>query len=45
MAQGAKWVRAAGGVVTDEEGQTGVEVSALISYVSAKRGPRPNVEG
>ena len=34
MTQGAKWVRAAGGVVVSEGEETGVEVSPLISYVS-----------
>lgn len=34
MAQGAKWVLKAGGVVVSEEGSDGVEVSPLISYVS-----------
>jgi UDP-N-acetylglucosamine/UDP-N-acetylgalactosamine diphosphorylase len=32
MAQGAKWVQAAGGVVVSEDNDDGVEVSPLISY-------------
>jgi len=34
MAQGAKWVQAAGAVVVSEGDENGVEVSPLISYVS-----------
>jgi UDP-N-acetylglucosamine/UDP-N-acetylgalactosamine diphosphorylase len=36
MAQGAKWVKAAGAVVVSE-GDEGIEVSPLISYVSSSR--------
>lgn len=36
MDQGKKWVKAAGGVVTGEKDEDGVEVSPLISYVSKK---------
>lgn len=35
MEQGARWIKAAGGTVTGEQGKTeGVEVSPLVSYVS-----------
>ena len=35
MEQGARWIKAAGGTVTSEQGKTeGVEVSPLVSYVS-----------
>ena len=37
LAQGSKWIEVAGGIVVSEEevGETGVEISPLISYVSA----------
>lgn len=34
MAQGRKWVQAAGAVVTSEDPEAGIEVSPLMSYVS-----------
>lgn len=34
LAQGKKWIQAAGGIVTSETEAEGVEVSPLISYVS-----------
>jgi len=34
MQQGKRWVKAAGATVTSEDGEAGIEVSPLISYVS-----------
>lgn len=37
MAQGKRWVQAAGAMVTSEDPEAGIEVSPLMSYVSCAR--------
>lgn len=44
MEQGSRWLRDAGAVVVSEGSSTGVEVSPLISYVSALCASRPTFD-